>query len=394
MIIQKTEPFKTIDMADKGKFTNSIYQSQISDKEKDEALYKKKVKMLRTDDRFIAYFKQFDPASVNTFIENYAQRWVQWQTTGKTLRGYEMKKKDDWMKGCIFGLKAIQQKKFFNLQCHWRAEKIKLEGFEICYDFNYWQRDILSCKVIPPITSDEVELYVRFLQEYTLDEKFDLDDMPDYTDVKRAYKKVDDEYGYDPWYHFFDEEMGTAYLMDLPDLRGEKEDVYDDLARKEEQDKEKERREEWERTRDKRPYLKYYEGDFKEKFIKEFESPTFYRLYKEVRRKTEIWDMNDEVETKIWDLDKDPRRNIAMEAAEDWRTAIKRTFERYRRERVIALMPTTYQQYLDNLGKKWKYPTDEHENKMFTELGKYRKLYYDRIIRGRELKGEPADLNF
>ncbi len=126
-------------MADKGNFSNSYYQSRISDKEQNEALYKKKVKMLRSEDRFKEYFNQFDPASVETFIENYAKDWVHWQTTGKSLRDYEKQKKDDWMKGCIYGLKVIQQKKFFNLQCLWRAEKIKLEGFKICYDFDYWQ---------------------------------------------------------------------------------------------------------------------------------------------------------------------------------------------------------------------------------------------------------------
>ena len=245
------------------------------------------------------------------------------------------------------------------------------------------------------ITNEDIELYVRFLQEDSLDNKFDEHyEIYRFSEIVNAYNQPENDYEYYPWYKFFDNEMGTTYLMDLPDLRGHKERVYECLARQEKLDNDKERREEWERNQDKRPYLSYYGGDFMDKFIKEMEIPNFYRYYEEQKKWRQKRERNELAEMIIRDLDKDPRRNIAMEAGEDWRNAVKRTFERYRREHVIAFMPTAYEQYLENSGKQWNYPGEEEDMELLEDIEDFRKSTYDRIIRGRMLNGEPADLNF
>ena len=60
----------------------------------------------------------------------------------------------------------IQQKKLFDKQCQWRAETFTHPAIETTSDFNYWEKNILNCPFIDPITEEDVALYIEFLQEY------------------------------------------------------------------------------------------------------------------------------------------------------------------------------------------------------------------------------------
>src|SRR5665213_924310 len=86
---------------------------------------------LKNNSKYKEYFEQYRPDSIEEFIKSYSQ-----QKGNCWLRHGEMYLKlendaHNWFRveadKCLW---EIQQKKLFNLQCLWRAEKIQLEGVE------------------------------------------------------------------------------------------------------------------------------------------------------------------------------------------------------------------------------------------------------------------------
>ena len=79
-----------------------------------------------------------------------------------------------------------------------------------------------------------------------------------------------------------------------------------------------------------------------------------------------------------------------------WRVAVFRTYEKYRRERVVELLPEAYKLYLEHTdGKVWDYPgRKEYGWDIDIEKSGLQKKFREDIIEGRMLNGESADLNF
>ena len=96
-------------------------------KAKDE-FFKQIVHEMKTEERFVNYFKQFESSEVESFIKNYARQKILWYDLAENLKNWKDSKQDKWLKACFKALIQIQQKKLFNAQCLWRAEKTKLEG--------------------------------------------------------------------------------------------------------------------------------------------------------------------------------------------------------------------------------------------------------------------------
>ena len=199
---------------------------------------------LRTEEVYLEYYKAFNPDSIEEFIEKYAydkhylygreswymDRYESYQTRFLSLA-------DDY-------IDMILQKKLFNLQCQWRACLVELPLIDIISDFDYWSSHsvIRSCPFIPPITEAEIDLCVRFLKE-----KIDWSlDRYGYDYLYQTYDRFKNQLFYDEhegepeaealsgWdcvempglYHFFDTFQGTTGLINLPNIRGEKEKEY------------------------------------------------------------------------------------------------------------------------------------------------------------------------
>lgn len=108
------------------------------DKIYEEAQFLKSVKEeLRTEERFVNYFKDFDPESVASFIESYAHDRYMWMRHGPMYKEINDKEDTKWINKACEHLGFIQQKKLFDAQCLWRAEKVKFEEVDVCYDFVY-----------------------------------------------------------------------------------------------------------------------------------------------------------------------------------------------------------------------------------------------------------------
>lgn len=375
---------------------NKYYKDQIAEEKWKEEFYQKTVNELKTEERFVTYFKQFDPDSVEKFIHNYATRKVQWFLSGEGLKKWEQSKSKQWMEDCFVALIEIQQKKLFNAQCLWRAEKLKLPCIEICYDFMYWEEHIFACPDISPINEQDIDLYTRYLRESPLHVPFDeRKEYQDYDEFKRIQTESGNPFEDIPWYLYYDDKEGTGSYFDLPDIRGAKEAAYIEIYHNDLELK---------RSQGILPQLPAVDSltmypvdysEFKLDFAKRYETPAFYRLFVRDELEAQLNKLNEQPEYSISLLEEIPIDYLAIEPADDWRTAVNCTYERYRRERVIDLLPNALAIYLKHLGHDWHYPGRYEKDEIVLDPEKgLSKHYLKMILQGRVLNGEPADLNF
>jgi hypothetical protein len=231
---------------------------------------------LRSQSIYQEFFKQFNPHSVESFIKNYARRKALYLTRGQDYMNLQEQKDLKYKMLAEEALWAIQQKKLFNLQCQWRAEQVRLKGVEHSTQFLTLGTNIQHCPYISPVSKAELELYIKFLKSGQANQVFGFDNWQDYDAFKA---EADDCYfpGIDgplesripSWYKFFDEHMGTGYLLGLPDTRGDKEQKYRAAARK--QQLKEIKNTESKKSTDNRPFLSIFDTTLVESFVKQFE---------------------------------------------------------------------------------------------------------------------------
>jgi len=175
--------------------------------------------------RFQEYFSKFDEKSVRQFIQSYSMRKAQYlQYSPQFLREQEQNVNDD-LENAMELLWEIQQKKLFNLQCLWRADKIHIPGIEVTYDFIYWEKNISECPFIEAVTNEEVNLYIEYVNSDFYSEPHPLSSWQDFEGFRKEPYE-DDFVALPSWYTFYDNHMGTEELLNMPDIRGEKEKQY------------------------------------------------------------------------------------------------------------------------------------------------------------------------
>jgi hypothetical protein len=375
---------------------DKIYSRRTNEEKWKEEFYLKTVNELKTEERFVNYFKQFDPASVEKFITTYATRKVQWHLSGENLKKWEESKSKQWMKDCFAALIEIQQKKLLNAQCLWRAEKLKMSCVGICYDFHYWHDHIFACPDIDPINEQDIELYSHYLLKTPLNVPFDYPkEYQDYDEIMRIKLETGDVYTDNPWYKYYDEHEGTGSYHDLPDIRGAKEASYFEIYHKDLQRKRSQGIVPPLPVHDPRPMFNKEYSEFKLDIAKKHETPAIYRRFVRDELESQLYELNEQPENCISLLEEIPFDFLAVEPADDWRTAVSSTYERYRRGRIIDLLPRAFAMYLKHKGRDWHYPGRYKNDNIAPDPERgLSKHYLKMILEGRVINGEPADLNF
>jgi hypothetical protein len=283
----------------------------------------------------------------------------------------------------------IQWKKFFNIECLWRAEKIKVPEVEHTYDFIYWSEDLSHCPFLPPLTEDEVELYI----EYVLGDRYEEEMETDWDNLRRAMEADpgdDDDYDdmYPEWFTVFDMRYGTEGLIKLPDIRGEKEDFYLDLYYEDKRKREP-KEEKSESPPNTLQMLEYYRLEAIEAFIKEFEDEKllrYFHLVEELNEPYGDWDLNVAV-----DRLREAGEPVPIEAANNWRDAVVKAWDDYHRRKLAEGIRAAYRDYCMRLENK---VTVQDEAEDMADWEEFRKTHKDELVKGRVLNGEPPDLNF
>ncbi|MBC7523353.1 MAG: hypothetical protein H7239_02800 [Flavobacterium sp.] len=328
--------------------------------------------------------------SVENFINSYIDKKYQAYLWKDYYSRRVEERRDKWINLAHQHLEIILHKKLFDLQCLWRAEQITLEGVEICYDFQCWRGGIINCPFIEPLTKQDIELYQSFL--YQSDDYFGFEsyNAQDYDELKEEYTSTDDNQDcmMPEWYEFHNSRTGSGSLLLLPNIRGEKEEFYMNLLRKKNAEEQKNAAVATPpQPIDQRPSISSYdEKDFMF-FVDTFED-----------RETQIKIRNyneDDKNRKNQDTEYDRLVNrmieeneyIPIEAHYDFREALKKAYTKFENNKIAAHLPLAHEQYLFN--KKMGFLVDVKKR-----LDGVRKLYYDGILEGRALNGEPRNLDF
>jgi tetratricopeptide (TPR) repeat protein len=345
------------------------------------------------------FFSKYTPESVQQFCKDYAQH-KKLLVGGWEFYYDEPAREVAWKKYAHQMLELIMYKKLFNMQLLWRAGEISIPEIRVSHDFEFWGNDarhqILQCPFIEPITQGEVSVMKQFLADDSFSEhtRWLLCSWQDYEQIMK--KDEDGDLTYMPdWYEFYDGMMGTGSLLLLPNIRGEKEEFYQNIYY------------EWIRRNPPPPVapepvtpilmnLFTWDGTAYTTFMEQFENDYLCRLHQGWLDEKKIPDESysrETVQDAIFELE-GADTPIYMEGGLIWHEAIIRCAQRFKNSKVSDRLDDAYADYLMkrelNLNSKVNVPND-----LGTDLTKkVSEDMIERILKGRELNGEPRDLNF
>ncbi len=338
------------------------------------------------------YFAQFTPESVTSFIDSYFIYKNMWLEYGGMYSKMMEDNSIQWVSKANEYLEYIQQKKLFDLQCLWRAEKIELKDVQLTTDFKLWEHNILNCPFLEPISADEIELMQQFLTQNNADTELGwFEDWQDYEEIKEAYNTDNANRNFPEWYDFYNGRRGTGVYMLLPDIRGEKEEFYLDLWRDSKREEWAEQRREYEKNKgESLKRISYYDKEVVAWFVSTFENKEVQHLYKAFEWSNKN---DDDKETLEEDLDLlfDADEYVPIESNMDWKEAIKNAAQKYRLKKISEALPEAYEQYLMTKQIGIGFANDSG---LFKTLLGIKEDNIKRILIGRKLNGEPEDLNF
>ncbi|MFY0483025.1 hypothetical protein ACI6PS_10475 [Flavobacterium sp. PLA-1-15] len=363
-------------------YSKQKYEESVVELETEKSLKIKWRKEIMENTAIQQYFEKFHDTSVESFIKGYlSKKYLAFRYRDMYSRKLE-KIRTKWIDEATEHLEPILQKKLFDLQCLWRAEQIELEGVEIAFDFDVMQNDIFNCSLVD-ITQEDIALYQSFLTSGQGDLYCNnFHEWQDYDSLTQD----DEEYVSLPeWYLFHNLRTGNDRLLLLPNIRGKKENLYADLARK----KKWEEVESTHPVREIKPFISEYDEETMAFFVNTFENAEHKKNilnYKEYNDRTSDEYNIEEIVGYMSEIED----YIPIESHYDYREAIVLAYNKYFFGKVSEHLPLAYEQYLFNKSMNFGKERSEHY-KFYLDL---RLSCYNRILDGRELNGEPRDLNF
>ncbi len=330
------------------------------------------------------YLQQFSTDSVNKFIEHLLAEKNTWLEHGEQNLEDMNNEGDEWVEQAKDHLQIIQQKKLFDTQCLWRAEKMTIEGIETCYDLEYWGHNILNCPFIEPVSEEEIAWYTEYLQ--TEDAELEYDHWwcwQEYDELKEAFEDDDSDADFPEWYDFENRRSGKDALLMLPDIRGKKEAFYYSLAAKTEQSRQP-------KNEPEKPTLHYSRDNFMQWYVQKFETRQIKKFYKAFKWSMRSRDKEEALQDDLTLLF-EANEKIPVDANEDWMEAIKNAAEKYRRFKIAEALPIAWQQYMFKIEAGISFSGTGFTYSLFQQL---RSELIQKLIKGRILNGEPGDLNF
>jgi hypothetical protein len=348
---------------------------------------------MAANDAMQQYFKQFADDTVRSFINSYAVYKSIWLTHGKHYADNQEHHGIQWVSKASEHLQYIQQKKLFDAQCLWRSEQLDIPEIQLCYDFMMWEKDILNCRFIEPVNESDIELYAQYLLTHYTD--YDIswrnfhESWQDYTEIIEAYTTNNENRDFPEWYDFYNGCRGTGVYMTLPDIRGEKEAFYMELARN------YEKANAAAAVPPPQPfvaskYLFYHDKDQRDWFVQTFENKEVQAYYKAYEWSERNKDLKEELGYYLEVL-YEADEPVAMEAHIDWAEAVKNAAKKYTCKKIAEALPEAWEQYMMNIQLNIAFP---NEQKFKRSGDAIRNMYEEGILLGRKVNGEPEDFNF
>jgi hypothetical protein len=367
---------------------------------------------LLTNPRYAELFAAYHPEAVAKFAAKYADRKFDWQWQGPKAEHSQTEALTHLREAAYNRLWDIQRKKLFDLQCRWRAGQLTLPGLDCSFDFSLYDAAIENCPVLPPISPDELDQYCDFVRQaidfdadvldcyHNGDGGYEPRDWQDYDDLRlhaqeEAADLPDDaRQANDPpaWYEFHNLRTGPAQLLALPDLRGPLEKRYIQ-AYYAHRHAEHAAQPTPPPPADARPtFLTSAQEDALEHaLLHQFETPKLRRQHAAYLAHQAQQAADEQVEADFAYLKTlAPGEAVPLEAAPDWRTALRRAVVETRRQQLLVYLPQVFEAYQLREQQGISHPQAE-EPQWRSTLGKHLR---ESLLEGRELLGEPRDFNF
>ncbi len=365
-------------------------------------------KMMEKEPWCAAWFEPYNQSSWAQFIESFAE-FKQSALTFPTLYINDFKPKVTEFNDYAYKiLMHIQNKKLFNLQCEWRAERIKLPGIEISYDFIILEPHVLTCPYIPPVTKEEMEVYIEFL-ESSYCELYDSGDVEwqDYPSMVRKHITGFMRHAIPSWFRYYDKVFDTEFLMELPDIRGEKElhysnAFYTDPARLATLPPPPPPTPEMEAIKKdfelNKPHLSSYDKRNFIEFAKHFEDDETMEILLS-HAKAEMYEEDFEYLDELYEYMKSIPGEYPFVEADDWKESLEMTVWNYKKENYIKALPRAWRQYRRKTGDHIEANAEELIRNFATNFKAYqsdavRNHVANAILSGRKVLGEPENFDF
>ena len=365
------------------------FQSSVTELYNEKELKTKWHKEILENPSMQEYFKSFSSSSIESFISSYLIDKYFAYSNADSYQQRAEKKRSRWIDEAEDHLKIILNKKLFDYQCLWRAEKVTNEYIRITNDFLVWQEKIFSCPFIEPLTQEDIKMYQDFLLQTVEDydniaEQYELQN---YDDFKINYQgNEEDGLQLPDWYEFHNLRTGNSSLLLLPDIRGEKELFYARLFVK---DRDKDLPPYIPNPDLNKPHLSAYDKENLLFFVNTYEDEETrikFANYFEVFKKHTL-DRDYDLNELIMYMEEE-EEIIPIEAHYDYRTALYIAYNKFKLNKLAEHLPYAYEHYLFN--KKMGIPFEEGDN-FYEDLSNN---CLKMILDGRALNGEPRDLNF
>jgi hypothetical protein len=292
---------------------------------------------------------------------------------------------------------AIQQKKLFNLQCQWRAEQVKLKGIEHSTQFLLLSANIQHCAFITPVSRAEVDLYMQFLRSEDGTQMQGYDNWQDYEGFRAEYENgsipgmEDGAESIPAWYRYYDAHHGTHVLMELEDIRGEKESRYRSLARQRQLNEIRSKQAFV--SQDDRPYLSIFDSEIVESFVRQFEDKKILKYCKAVEQFQQSLDDQMEVDDALETL-RNANCNVSIKSNSDWKAAIMEAALRFELEQVAQLLPAVHQEYTFRVENCINFTQSIIDKKRGEYAFQLCEMARQQILEGRSIVGERPDFKF
>ena len=405
--------------------------------EKQSKMYEETIKQLQTEERFLNFFKGYNPQSVESFIKYYAQRKSDWYANADDRLRFRLRMDNHYFEEAMELFNEIFLKKLFDMKCRWVAGEMDLDGIESSVDFINFANDPNSCTFVEPITQKELDCYMQFKQ------------LKNWVPSNRKKLEFDEEYDdgwascvapilyyhnqqscfiensithIPPWFYYYDTWFGTAYLLDLPCRRTDLEEKYNDIweehihpqtlspeylktrkyqslamrklhyenreIRDEHLKKLNEAYREEHKNDPKYIHLHVRNKEIMDEIVHNIESREVEKYYHATREWERRLEGGEEIEMDVIYL-QELDEFVPINSNDDFRVAIKEAHDQYEERTMIEILPyifDNYRQCIKN-GEEFDWGTEEGKHKHSIDNRK-------KILEARVWKGEPTNFDF
>ncbi len=381
--------------------TKIFLENQVEAAKKREALEAKIAEQLRTDEKFVNYFKQFDPESVEEYIDYYAQEKADWYEKVANYWHLTENKNSKWYKSAIETINEIASKKVYNQMCSWLNREAAFEGIEVSRDWDYWLRNPLYFKHAEPVTQAEVDAYITYVETYPEEYEGSLYTTLDSITPKllwREHQSKEEESEEDDkletyagFFRYYDRVFQTEQVQWASLERIKKEAYYQSISKNIANDNTP--------PAEKVPYVAPpyldYEAQWSllEQYVKEYESYENKIAFEGHQWSKKTQEFLDMAESALYDL-QDIKELVAVPSHEDWREGLILAKENYERRKLLEALPAAFEEYQILLEHQLGFEDWLAFKGTKSEDDEYIQQYKADILAGRKLLNEPENFDF